>query len=87
LNTVAVAGYSGTRDAKKPGIKPQQRSALVNAPTGLPVLLGDLPAGARLLKRPGKPVDLTLWFVTSRRVLGRGMQDQARRWSISRSRR
>jgi hypothetical protein len=87
LNTVAVAGYSGTPDAKKPGIKPHQRSALVHAPTGLPVLLGDLPAGARLLKRPRKPVDLTLWFFTSRRVLGRGMQDQARRWSISRSRR
>jgi hypothetical protein len=82
-----LAGYSGTPLAKKLGIKPHQRIAVVNAPTGLPVLLGDLPAGARLLKRPRKPVDLTLWFVTSRRVLGRGMQDQARRWSISRSRR
>jgi hypothetical protein len=87
LSTVALAGYSGTPLAKKLGIKPHQRIAVVNAPTGLPVLLGDLPAGARLLKRPRKPVDLTLWFVTSRRVLERGMQDKARRWSISRSRR
>ena len=74
-----MAGYSGTPLAKKLGMKPHQRIALVNAPTGLPVLLGDLPAGARLLKRPRKPVDLTLWFVTGRRVLERGMQNQARR--------
>ncbi len=74
-----MAGYSKTPLTRKLGLKPRQRIALVNAPPGFPALLGDLPAGARLLQRPKNPVDLTLWFVANRRTLEQGMLRQTRR--------
>jgi len=74
-----MAGYPKTPLGKNLGLKPGQRIALVNAPPGFPALLGDLPAGARLLQRAKNPVDLTLWFVANLRTLEHGMPRQTRR--------
>jgi hypothetical protein len=66
-----MAGYSATPLPKKLGIKDQSRIAFVNAPDGFQNYLGPLPAGAEVVKRLVKPLDLVLLFVTSERVLAR----------------
>ena len=66
-----MAGYSGTPLPKKLGIKEQSRLAFVDAPKNFEKYLGPLPAGAEVVKRLAKPLDLVLLFVTSERVLAR----------------
>ena len=67
---MSSAGYSGTPLAKKLGIKPSARVALVTAPAGLEAQLGPLPEGASLKRRAGH-AELTLWFVTRNAELRR----------------
>ena len=66
----STAGYSGTPLAKKLGIKPGMTVALIGAPAGFALTLGDLPEGAKLRAgargRPG----MVIWFVNSAAELG-----------------
>lgn len=66
-----MAGYSATPLPKKLGIKEQSRIALVNAPKDFQSYLGPLPAGAEVVTRLTKPLDLVLLFVTSEHALAR----------------
>jgi hypothetical protein len=66
-----MAGYSSTPLPKKLGIKAQARVAFVNAPKGFETYLGPLAAGAEVVKRLTKPLDLVLLFVTEERLLAR----------------
>jgi hypothetical protein len=65
--------YAGTPLSKKLGIGEGSTVALLGAPEGFEAVLGELPAGAALLRRssePGEePRDVTLWFVRSRQEL------------------
>jgi hypothetical protein len=63
------AGYSGTPLAKKLGIKPGFRSALVDAPPGIEGLLQPLPDGVEWIGTRGRTLDLILFFVGSRAAL------------------
>jgi|HubBroStandDraft_6_1064221.scaffolds.fasta_scaffold363786_2 CheY-like chemotaxis protein len=63
--------YSGTPLLKKLGIKPNSSIALLDAPDGFSKSLGPLPEGAKLLDKPSRNCDLTMWFVRSSRELNR----------------
>jgi hypothetical protein len=63
------AGYSGTPLPQKLGIKPASTAGLVGAPDDFHKTLGALPAGATLVRAPKAPVDLVVWFTTSRQGL------------------
>ena len=65
-----MAGYSGTPLAKKLGIKEGFNLRFVNAPAELYKEL-DLPVKVNVNSRAGKPVDLVLLFVTTKRELER----------------
>ena len=64
-----MAGYSGTPLPKKLGVKPNQRIALVNAPTDFAKVLGRLPENAAIVKRLDGPLDLILLFVDREQTL------------------
>jgi hypothetical protein len=66
-----MAGYSGTPLPKKLGVKPNQRIALVNAPTDFAKVLGRLPENAAIVKRPSGPLDLILLFVDREQTLAK----------------
>lgn len=72
-----MAGYSGTPLPKKLGIKEGHRVVLVAAPDGIEELLGELPPGVVLLRRPRPLLDVVLLFVTERRVLERRLPQLA----------
>ena len=72
-----MAGYSSTPLPKKLGIKENSRLAFVNAPDGFQDYLGALPAGAEIVKRLTKPLDLVLSFVTTERALARDFSNLA----------
>ena len=59
-----TVGYSGTPLPKKLGIKPGMSIAVLNAPTNLDALLGELPDHVATSRRPGGHHDLVLIFVT-----------------------
>jgi hypothetical protein len=63
--------YSGTPLLKKLGIKPNSSIALLDAPDGFSKLLGPLPEGAKLLDKPSRDCNLTIWFVRSSKELNR----------------
>ncbi|MGH9314704.1 MAG: hypothetical protein ACRD1S_16090 [Vicinamibacterales bacterium] len=63
------AGYSGTPLPQKLGIKPASTAGLVGAPDDFQKTLGALPAGAKLVRAPKDPVDLIVWFTTTRQGL------------------
>ena len=65
------AGYSGTPLIKKLGIRPASRVAFVDAPSHYVDLLGGLPDGVRVLRRPGRDMDFLHWFVTREATLWR----------------
>ncbi len=71
--TTSPAGYSGTPLPKKLGIKPDAIVALVNAPDRFEATLGALPDGAELRRFARGARDVTIWFVSSRKELERGM--------------
>jgi hypothetical protein len=62
----APAGYSGTPLPKKLGIKAGSAVLLLGAPEDFEDVLGDLPEGASLVRRPGARCDLTIWFPRTR---------------------
>ena len=67
-DTVPV-GYSGTPLTKKLGIGPGSQVAVLGKPKEYESLLGELPAGAKILSKPGKSTNLVHAFVTERRDL------------------
>jgi hypothetical protein len=66
------AGYSGTPLVRKLGLRPGWRLAVLGAvPEGLDDLLGELPAGLRVVRRLGGGLDAAWIFVVTRRELER----------------
>ena len=65
-----VAGYSGTPLARKLGIFPGARLALLEAPPGFEALLAPLPEGVTVLRRAASDLDVAVLFVTRRARLG-----------------
>ncbi|HYL50693.1 MAG TPA: DUF3052 domain-containing protein [Acidimicrobiia bacterium] len=59
-----MAGYSGTVLAKKLGIKPGARVALVRAPHGFEAALEPLPEGVRVRTQARAAQDVVLFFAT-----------------------
>ena len=66
-----MAGYSGTPLAKKLGIKPGARVALVRAPAGFDRTLAPLPEGVRLRTQARAAQDVVLFFATRMAELDR----------------
>jgi hypothetical protein len=66
-----MAGYSGTPLAKKLGIKAEHRVAFPSAPQGFEDLLGALPDGVKVKSRASGPLDVIVFFTTSRAELER----------------
>lgn len=64
-----MVGYSGTPLARKLGIKPGSRLALLGAPEGFDDELAPLPDGVQILRRLGPDLDVAVLFVTERRQL------------------
>ena len=61
--------YSGTPLPKKLGIKEGSRVSLVNPPDGFDRLLTPMPAGAQLLAKIAKPLDVGVLFATEQAEL------------------
>lgn len=59
------AAYAHAPLSQKLGLQPGMRLLALNAPEGLPALVGDLPAGAEWNSDPAAPCGLVLWFVRS----------------------
>lgn len=78
MSETAGTGYSGTPLPRKLGIKPGRAVLLLGAPDGFEATLGELPDGARLLRRDAE-ADLAVWFVRTRRELDRGVARRATR--------
>ncbi len=83
----SAAGYSGTPLPKKLGIEESSKVVLAGAPAGFEDLLSPLPAGARLVRRPGRDADVIVAFFTERARLERefdrlraGMHDAGGLW-------
>ena len=57
-----MAGYSSTPLARKLGIKPDGRVALLAAPGGFESMLAPMPAGARVMRSARKAVDVVVAF-------------------------
>jgi hypothetical protein len=66
-----VVGYSGTALPKKLGIKEGARIALVGAPNGFERTLGRLPDMVEVRDRARGPLDVIVFFTTSRKELER----------------
>lgn len=66
-----LAGYSGTPLAEKLGIREGARVLLVDAPEGFEALLGELPAGAKLVRRGSGAFELVVLFARSAKELAR----------------
>jgi CheY-like chemotaxis protein len=74
-----LEGYSGTPLPKKLGIRPGSVVGLFGAPPGFEAVLGELPEGAALRRRPRGRCDLALWFVGTLAGLRRGIPMMVRR--------
>lgn len=73
--SVLQHGYSGTPLAKKLGIRPGHRVALLRAPEGFEEeTLGELPPDVSIQRRARGPLDVILAFVRSRSELDRGLE-------------
>jgi hypothetical protein len=65
-----AAGYSGTPLARKLGIKPGARLALIGAPEGFDATLGDIPDDVVVRRRLGRePFDVIIAFFSERSML------------------
>jgi hypothetical protein len=69
-----MSGYSGTPLPRKLGIKDRARVALIDAPDGFDATLGELPAGVALRPRLRGPLDVIVFFTTSRSELERRIE-------------
>ncbi len=70
----AGAGYSATPLVRKLGFAAGMRVHYANAPAHFGDLVGELPGGVRILKRPAPQLDLAMLFVTERAALARGLR-------------
>jgi hypothetical protein len=61
-----TAGYSGTPLIKKLGIKAGAKIAILNAPEGYDVTLGDLPDDVEKTAALGQPLDFIQFFTRDR---------------------
>jgi hypothetical protein len=82
-----VAGYSGTPLPKKLGIKEGHGVAFLDAPGGFADTLGALPGGVRVRESARGPLDVIVFFTTSRAklekrlaTLRRAMAQDGRLW-------
>ena len=66
-----MAGYSGTPLPKKLGVKENQRIGLINTPSDIDSLLGDLPVNTHVVSKLTAPLDLVLLFVKTERALAK----------------
>lgn len=66
-----MAGYSGTPLTRKLGIRPGARLALVNAPDDFEAVLGELPDGVAVARRPRGRRDVIVAFFVRRAELER----------------
>jgi hypothetical protein len=73
-----MSGYSGTPLPRKLGIKESSTVVLVSAPDRFEKTLGALPEGVRLRHGNRGTREITIWFVTSSRELGRRFDAIAR---------
>lgn len=73
------AGYSGTPLVRKLGLRPGWRVAVLQGPAGLDELLGELPAGLRIVRRLGGGIDAAWIFVVTRAELERRLTEVLRR--------
>jgi hypothetical protein len=71
VSSRAAAGYSGTPLARKLGLRPQARLALISAPEGFEEQLGELPPGVAVRRRLRGPHDVIIAFCTRRSELER----------------
>ena len=69
-----MAGYSGTPLPKKLGIKSGAHLALIDAPEDFNATLGELPAAVTTRTTVRGPLDVMLYFTTSRAGLARRFQ-------------
>ncbi len=69
-----TAGYSGVPLVRKLGFKPGMRVHYAHAPEAFPGLVGELPGGVNVLRRPAGDLDLVMLFATERSVLARELQ-------------
>ena len=65
------AGYSGTPLPRKLGIKEGSRVAVLSAPDGFDATLGALPDGVAVRPQARGPLDVIVFFTTSRAALER----------------
>ena len=77
-----LAGYSGRPLPKKLGIKPGFIVATIDAPPGLPSLLGEMPPGARLVRDEGGACDLMLCFLLTSFDLARCLRTIRKRTDL-----
>ena len=69
-----MSGYSGTPLPKKLGIKPGSRVAFVEAPENFSDTLHELPEDVVVKRRLRGPLDVILFFTTSRAKLERRIE-------------
>jgi len=69
-----AAGYSGTPLPRKLGIKEGSRLAVLSAPDDFDATLGPLPDGVVVRRRLRGPVDVVVFFTTSRTQLERRIE-------------
>jgi hypothetical protein len=76
-----MAGYSGTPLPQKLGIRPADRIALIGAPRGFAVTLGELPAGVEIVRtfQRGALLNVIVFFVTKQSQLQRRFSSLAKR--------
>jgi hypothetical protein len=67
----APAGYSGTPLSRKLGFKAGMKVAVLGAPEGFGVTLGELPEGVVRTARLGGSKDMVILFVTERAALAK----------------
>jgi hypothetical protein len=69
-----AAGYSGTPLPRKLGIKEGSRVAVLSAPDDFDSTLGPLPEGVVVRRRLRGPLDVVVFFTTSRAQLERRIE-------------
>lgn len=78
ISTSAFEAYRQVPLAKKLAITRDQITRLVSAPDDFETIIGALPPGAVLTRRPLRSPDLTIWFVKSRAELARKIPGKAK---------